>query len=120
MVLQDTVPAASLASLVVAIVTPIIAYLSTLAYDGIKTIVPFWDRQPALVHQVAAPLFGAAFGWLTTHLGVGLLTDIHQIGPEWVGAVLNALFMAGIKRWQKNASPGDATVKVARSRDGVA
>jgi hypothetical protein len=117
--LAQTTPDLSLASLVVAIVTPIIAALSTVGYDGLKTIIPPFDRAPAVVHQVAAPVFGFALGWLTTHLGVGLLTDIHQVGPEWIGAVLNAIFMAGLHRWQKARAPGDTTIKLAQSRTGI-
>lgn len=117
--LAQSAPDLSIASLVVAIVTPIIAALSTMGYDGLKTIIPPFDRAPALVHQVAAPVFGFLFGWLTTHLGVGLLTDIHQVGPEWVGAVLNAIFMAGFHRWQKARAPGNTTMKLEASRTGI-
>lgn len=112
--LQDD--AGGWAGFIIAIVTPLVGWLSTIAYDGLKTVIPAYDRLPSLIHQIAAPLFGLAFGWLTTHLGVGLLTDIHAVGPEWIGALLNVLLMAGIKRWQKTRSPGDGTIKLEETR----
>ena len=95
-------------------------FLAKLAYDGIKTIIPPYDKLPAIVHQVAAPVFGLLFGYISTATGAELLTDIHGINVGWIGAIFTALVQAGFKRLEKAHAPGDATIKVERSREGLA
>ena len=91
-------------------------WLSAKLYDGLKTIIPQYDKLPSLVHQIAAPVFGFAFGWLTAATGAELLTDIHAVNAGWIGGILNALAMAGVKRWEKSKEPVDATAVMEATR----
>lgn len=110
------VPVTPLGLLAVAVLTPIVAYISKLGYDGIKTIWPWWDRQKALVHQVAAPLWSFGMGWLSAAAGVAALVDIHAIDDTWIAGLLNVLVTAGIKRWEKAQKPVDATAVMQTTR----
>lgn len=116
--LQDASgPSTSFGLLVAAVLAPVIPWLAGKSYDGLKTIFPFFDRLPAIVHQVLAPLFGVASGWLTASFGVAAFTDLHGVTPGLIGGVYTALAMAGIKRWEKSKHPMDATIAVAASRE---
>lgn len=118
MLLQTTVyaPVTPLGALAAALLVPVIGYVSTKLYDGLKTILPQYDNLPSIIHQIAAPLFGLAFGWISAATGAELLTDIHGVSAGFFGAVLNVLMMAGIKRWEKAKEPTDATVALELSR----
>lgn len=119
MLLQDPViyqPVTPLGLLASALLVPVIGFISSKLYDGLKTIIPQYDRLPAIVHQVAAPLFGLLFGFLTASTGAALLTDVHGIDAGFIGALLNALAMAGIKRFEKSRNPVDATAVLENSR----
>jgi hypothetical protein len=113
-------PVTPLGALAAALLVPVIGYISGKLYDGLKTILPPFDKLPAIVHQIAAPLFGLLFGWVTAATGAALLTDIHGATAGWFGAVLNALVMAGLKRWEKAKAPADATVVLEASRKASA
>ncbi|MBA2432218.1 MAG: hypothetical protein H0V56_08895 [Chthoniobacterales bacterium] len=102
-------------ALALAALTPVVAWISSKAYDGLKTVLPLFDKLPALVHQVAAPLFGFVFGWLAG-LGMGEVLDIRAIDTAWINGGLNLLLMAGIKRWEKSRAPTDATITLEASR----
>lgn len=118
---QDSTPVADaptspVGALAYAILLPVVAWISAKIYDGLKTVIPPFDRMPALVHQIAAPVFGFLFGWLTTATGAALLSDVHAIDQTWVAGILNVLLMAGLKRWEKSRHPADATVVLETSR----
>jgi hypothetical protein len=91
-------------------------FIAKLAYDGLKTIIPAFDNLPALVHQIAAPLFGLLFGAISGATGAALLTDIHQIDAAWIGGILTALVQAGFKRLEKSREPRDTTETLLRNR----
>ncbi len=104
-----------LGALALAALTPVVAWISGKLYDGLKTVIPAYDRLPAVVHQVAAPIFGFVFGWLAG-FGMGEIMDITAIDAAWINGGLNLLLMAGIKRWEKSRQPVDATAVLATSR----
>ncbi len=104
-----------LGALALAALTPVVAWISVKLYDGLKTILPHFDRLPALVHQVAAPFVGLLFGWLAG-FGLGEVMDIHAIDAAWINSVLNMLLMAGIKRYEKSKEPADTTLVLEASR----
>jgi hypothetical protein len=91
-------------------------YIAKLAYDGLKTIIPAFDKLPAFVHQIAAPLFGLAFGAITSATGAALLTDIHAIDAAWIGGILVTLVQAGFKRLEKAQHSRDTTVVLEATR----
>jgi hypothetical protein len=91
-------------------------YVSKIAYDGLKTIIPPFDRLPAIVHQVAAPLFGLVFGAISSGTGAALLTDIHAIDAAWIGGILVTLVQAGFKRLEKAQHSRDTTVVLEATR----
>lgn len=113
--LQDA-PTTALGILALTVAQAVIAWLSGKAYDGLKTIIPWWDERPAIYHQIAAPIFGLLFGFLTARLGIALITDLHGIDAAYVSAALTALVQAGIKRWEKSREPADATAVLLASR----
>ena len=104
-----------LGALALAALTPLVAWISSKLYDGLKTVIPFYDALPALLHQIAAPLFGFVFGWLAG-FGMGEVMDIKAIDAAWINGGLNLLLMAGIKRWEKAKEPVDATIVLESSR----
>ncbi len=104
-----------LSALALAALTPLVAWISSKLYDGLKTIIPAYDNLPSLVHQIAAPLFGFVFGWLAG-FGMGEVMDLHAIDAAWINGGLNLLLMAGIKRWEKSRAPTDATIVLEASR----
>ncbi len=114
----NTVPEAlsPLGALAVAILSGVIGWLSSKAYDGLKTLLPMYDRLPAIVHQIAAPVFQFGFGWVSAATGAELLTDVHGVSAGWLGGLLNILLAAGIKRWEKSRQPADATAILESSR----
>lgn len=115
--LQDPVPPTSpLGALAYAVLLPVVAWIATKLYDGLKTIIPAYDKLPATVHMIAAPLFQAAFGWVASATGAAVLTDIHSADAGWIGAVLTALLAAGIKRYEKAKTANDATVVLEATR----
>jgi hypothetical protein len=91
-------------------------YAAKLIYDGIKTTFPWYDRLPALVHQILAPIWGFLFGAVTSATGAELLTDIHAINAAWIGGILVTGIQAGFKRLEKAKNPTDATVALEASR----
>ncbi len=108
-------------ALAYAILLPVAAWISAKLYDGFKTIIPMYDRLPALVHQVAAPVFQFLFGAVASGTGAALLTDIHAIDAAWIGGFLNALLAAGLKRYEKSRAPQDTTavLEASRASNGV-
>jgi hypothetical protein len=120
--IQDVVyhPATPWGVLVMTILSGLIAWLSVKAYDGIKTIWPWWDKQPALYHQIAAPIFQFIFGAIGSVTGTTALTDVHSITSGWIGGLLTVLLAGGLKRWEKAKAPADATVVLEASRKASA
>jgi hypothetical protein len=116
--IQDVVyhPATPWGVLVMTVLSGLIAWLSVKAYDGIKTIWPWWDKQPALYHQIAAPIFQFIFGAIGSATGTTALTDVHSITSGWIGGLLTVLLAGGLKRWEKAKAPADATVVLEASR----
>lgn len=110
------VAATALSTLLLAALQPVLGWLAEKLYDGLKTIIPWWDNQPALYHQIAAPFLQFAFGFLTNATAAAALTDIHAVDAGWIGGILVALVAAGVKRWEKSKDPVDATVTLAASR----
>lgn len=106
----------ALGGLALAVLLPVAAWISAKLYDGIKTIIPAYDKLPAIVHQVAAPAFQFLFGMVASATGAAVLTDIHAIDAAWVGGILNMLLAAGIKRWEKSKAPVDTTVVMNTTR----
>jgi hypothetical protein len=94
----------------------IAGYVAKIAYDGLKTIIPQYDNLPALVHQIAAPIFGLLFGAISSGTGAALLTDIHEIDAAWIGGILVMLIQAGFKRLEKAKEPRDTTEVLLRNR----
>ena len=119
-VVQDAPSLSPLAGAALAAALVLSGYIAKIAYDGIKTILPFYDNLPAVIHQVAAPFLSLAFGYVSTATGAELLSDVHSISANWLGAIFTMLLSAGFKRLEKAQHPGDATLKVERSRTGVA
>ncbi len=109
-------PTSPLGGLALALLLPVVAWVSAKLYDGIKTIIPAFDRLPALVHQVAAPAFQFLLGMVASATGAAVLTDIHAIDAAWIGGLLNMLLAAGIKRFEKSREPADATAILEKSR----
>ncbi len=91
-------------------------FISKLAYDGLKTIIPPFDRLPATVHQIGAPFFGLLFGFVTSAVGAELWTGVSGVYAGWVGAVLTLLVQAGFKRLEKAQHPLDTTVTLEATR----
>jgi hypothetical protein len=120
--IQDVVyhPATPWGVLVMTVLSGVIAWLSVKAYDGIKTIWPWWDKQPALYHQIAAPIFQFIFGAIGSATGTTALTDVHSITSGWIGGLLTVLLAGGLKRWEKAKAPADATVVLEASRKASA
>ncbi len=116
---QDTPPietTSPLGGLALAVLLPVVAWITAKLYDGLKTIIPAFDRLPALVHQVAAPAFQFLLGMVASATGAAVLTDIHAIDAAWIGGLLNMLLAGGIKRWEKSREPADATAILEKSR----
>lgn len=110
-------PTSPWGALILAMLIPILGWAATKIYDGIKTLLPFYDKLPAVVHQALAPLVGAALGWVTVHFSlVDQLTDVHDITASAINAILVALAQLGIFRWEKRKMPADATVILEQSR----
>lgn len=105
-----------LGALAYAALLPVAAWISAKLYDGIKTVIPAYDTLPALVHQVAAPLFTFLLGMVASATAASVLTDIHAIDAAWIGGIINVLLAAGIKRWEKSKAPADATAVLEASR----
>ncbi len=105
-----------LGGLALAVLLPVVAWITAKLYDGVKTIIPAYDRLPALVHQVAAPAFQFLLGMVASATGAAVLTDIHAIDAAWIGGLLNMLLAAGIKRFEKAREPADATAILEKSR----
>lgn len=114
-VLQDE-PASPLGKLALAVLTPLIAWGSAKLYDGLKTILPFYDKLPAPIHQALAPIFGFLIGFVAGHLHLTVVPDIGSIDQSWINGLVNALVMAGIFRAEKAKTKSDATVAVETSR----
>jgi hypothetical protein len=109
-------PTSPVGALAYAALLPVVAWIATKLYDGLKTVFPFLDRAPALVHQVLAPLTQFAFGWVSAATGAERLTDLHGVTAGWTGGILTLLLAGGIKRWEKTKAPTDATVVLESSR----
>lgn len=126
LVAQDSPPAnpgtTPLGALAFAVLLPVAAWISVKLYDGLKTVIPAYDKLPALVHQVAAPVFQFLFGMVTSATAAALLTDIHAVDAVWIGGVLNTLLAAGIKRYEKSKAPVDTTevLDATRASGGAA
>jgi hypothetical protein len=103
-------------TLIMAALTPLIGWVSEKLYDGLKTILPAYDRLPAVVHQVMAPMIGFGLGWVTSHLGLAAVLGLEGVQADFFAGILNAGVMAGIKRWEKSKEPVDATVVLSASR----
>lgn len=117
--LAPTVAITSLSPVAMAALLALLAFagwLANRAYDGIKTIFPFFDHLSPVVHQVLAPLFALGFGAVTGATGAPLITNLHGVTGAWLGAVLVPLVQAGVFRADKKKMPVDATVVVADSR----
>jgi hypothetical protein len=99
------------------ILPAVTGYVSTLLYGGIKTIIPVYDRLPSIVHQVAAPFFGLALGYVATFANVHPVADLTGIDQPWLDAVANAVAMAGVFRFFKRKDPTDATLALQVSRE---
>jgi len=112
----DYTPITPLGILALAVAQAVISWLSAKLYDGLKTIIPQYDSLPSWIHQVAAPLLGFLFGFISTATGTELITDVHGISSGVIGGLLNALVMAGIKRWEKQSNPVDATMVLDQTR----
>lgn len=116
-IVQETVPPTSpVGALAYAALLPIVGWISSKLYDGLKTVIPALDRAPALVHQVLAPITQFLFGMVASATGAALLTDIHAVSAAWIGGILNLLLAAGIKRWEKSKHPTDTTVVLEQTR----
>jgi hypothetical protein len=113
---EDGGTSSALLGVLAAVGTIVAGYVAKLAYDGLKTIIPAYDNLPAIVHQVAAPLFGFLFGAITSGTGAALLTDIHEIDIAWIGGILVTLIQAGFKRLEKSKEPRDTTEVLLRNR----
>ncbi len=105
-----------LGGLALAVLLPVVAWISSKLYDGVKTIIPQYDRLPALVHMIAAPVSQFLLGMVASATGAAVLTDIHAIDAAWIGGLLNMLLAAGIKRFEKAREPADATAILEKSR----
>ncbi len=105
-----------LSGLALAVLLPVVAWVSSKLYDGVKTIIPAYDRLPALVHMIAAPVSQFLLGMVASATGAAVLTDIHVIDAAWIGGLLNMLLAAGLKRWEKSREPADATAILEKSR----
>ncbi len=112
-------PTSPLGLLALTALLPVVAWLSAKLYDGIKTIIPAFDRAPALVHMVAAPVLQFLLGMVASATGAAALTDIHAIDAAWIGGIFNMLLAGGIKRWEKSRHPTDATVVLEKSRESA-
>jgi hypothetical protein len=107
----------TLGALLLAALPGISGALATLAYSGVKTILPPYDRLPAIVHQIAAPLFGFLFGYfLVTKLGLRPVDTLAGLDLEWWNASFTSLGMAGIFRYFKRSTPTDATIALEATR----
>lgn len=109
-------PTTQIGILILMVIAPITSWLGTKIYDGIKTAWPWWDRQSALIHQIAAPIVEWGLGWLSMALSLPILTDVHGITASWLAGGLLMLGAQGIKRWEKSKAPVDATQVLAQSR----
>ena len=91
--------------------------VATFLYGGVKTILPFYDRLDAKVHQILAPVFGFLFGYFVVgKLGLPAMGDVHAATMEWYLGATTSLGMAGIFRFFKRKAPVDATVALDASR----
>ena len=109
-------PAGSLRTLVLLGITYASGVLSKKSYDGLKTIIPPFDKLPAKVHMVGAPLFGFAFGAVAAGLTAAQLLDVDGPAAPLLGGVVNALVMGGQFRLEKTKQPVDGTVAVESTR----
>lgn len=94
-------PGGELRTLVLLGSTWLAGYLSERAYNGLKTIWPWWDNRPAVYHQLAAPVVGFAFGVAAAGFTAAEVLDLHGPASALVGGLANALIMAGVFRAEK-------------------
>lgn len=99
---QLPTPETSTGKLAMLVSVPILGWLATKAYAGVKQIVPAWDRLPAVVHQAGAPVLAFAFGWVGSHLGLAVADSFAGIDWAWINGGLVALAGAGIWRAEKH------------------
>jgi hypothetical protein len=93
-------------------------YVATFLYGGVKTILPFYDKLPAGVHQILAPLFAFVFGYFVVgKLGLNAIGDVHTAGYDWYLGAATTLMQGGIFRFFKRKAPVDATVALEASRE---
>lgn len=114
------VPPGTLAAAIAIALVPLLGWVSTKIYDGFKTIIPSYDKLPALVHQVAAPFIALALGWIAANTNVPVITDFTGVDTDWINGVLNGIVNAtvasGIFRKEKKAEPRDATTVLEGTR----
>lgn len=102
----------------------LLGYVSEKAYNGLKTILPWYDKLPSIVHQTLAPFVGLLLGFLATKFGLPTITDFASIDQPWIegllNGILNAAVMGGFFRDKKRETAAiDGTAAVENTRSQV-
>ena len=97
-VLQVPVPETAVGKLIFAALIPVVGWVATKTYDGIKQLIPAYARWSPVIHAALAPLWAFALGFVASKLGLSPVSDLAGIDFAWVQGALTALTGLGIFR----------------------
>lgn len=97
-----TNPTETLITGILALVMPAVA--GFLLTAGLKSLVPWVDKQPAILQQLVVFIFAAITTWITSKTGVAFPATVSGLDTGTLTTILNGLAAFGLHKVFKDAT----------------